>query len=221
MSEPLVAGVVCEGHTDFPVLRAIVESLWPEIDDVLCLQPQLDATQKASNPAGWSEVRRWCEDHAGELDDVIESDIGDPLCVLIIAIDVDIAVQAKIANPPQDVGAYETTRLKNKIRSWCRTAQRKKIPPRVVLSTPVMAIENWVIAALFPRERRVESVEDPAGFLVNKDRLRLSPSDGKPWKELHRYQAFGQQVGAKLSKVRKACSEAEATCSAIEQLRDL
>lgn len=221
MSEPRVAGVVCEGHTDFPVLRAIVETLWPEIDEVLCLQPQLDATQKASNPAGWSEVRRWCENHAGELDEVIEGDIGDPLSVLIIAIDVDIAVQAGIENPPQDVGAYETTRLKNKIRSWCRTAKHRRIPPQVVLSTPVMAIENWVIAALFPRQQRPESVKDPAAFLVGKDRLRLSPSNGRPWKELHRYQAFGQQVGAKLSKVRNACSEAEATCRAIEQLRDL
>lgn len=57
MSEPRVAGLVCEGHTDVPVLRAVIEELWPEIEDVRCLQPELDESHSGYNGCG-ALVRR-------------------------------------------------------------------------------------------------------------------------------------------------------------------
>jgi hypothetical protein len=83
-----------------------------------------------------------------------------------------------------------------------------------------MAIEAWILAALFPREKAPERIRDPAGWLVKKGKLRSSPSDGKPWKELHLYlDAFQRMVGVRLAKVRKACAEADRTAREIERRR--
>jgi len=219
MSERIVAAVVCEGKTDYPILRGMIEKLWPEVDEVLCLQPELDETERASNAAGWSEVRRWCTDHAGALDEVLVPDIGPMISLLLIAIDLDIAVEAGIADPPTAVGSYESKRLRAVMRAWCRTPSKKNIPREVLFSTPVVAIETWIVAALFPRRNGLEKIQRPADELMVRKKLRKSPRDNKPWKEIHRYQEFVKNVSASLSRVRKRCAEADRTCREIEQLR--
>jgi hypothetical protein len=208
MSDARVAGVVCEGHTDFPILRAILERVWPEID-VRCLQPDLDEMERARQPGGWSQVRSWCQAHAGKLEEVFAPDIGDPIDLLVIAIDMDIAIVAGIADPPRRVGVYETKRLREVMKNWLTTEQVLKMPPALVLSTPVMAIEAWILAALFPRDKAPEAHVDPAGELLRRNKLRASPRDGKPWKELHLYRSFAPVVADRLTRVRSVCSEAD------------
>ncbi|TKC96503.1 hypothetical protein [Polyangium fumosum] len=220
MSDTHIAGLVCEGQTDVPILRKMIQALWPSVKEVLPLQPQLDEMERAKGPAGWTQVQSWCEQHASALDDVLAPDIGDPLDLLVVAIDIDIAIAAGIADPPQEVGGYESTRLRRTIEGWLKTPKRRKLPGAIVVSTPVMAIEAWVIAALFPRARKPEQIADGARWLVDNDKLRLSPKDGKPWKELHRYREFAQSVASNLARVRKSCAEAERTSQAIERCRD-
>jgi hypothetical protein len=82
-----------------------------------------------------------------------------------------------------------------------------------------IAIEAWVIAALFPRQRAPEQIPDGAAWLVEKKKLRRSLKDGKPWKELHRYREFGAGVAQSLPRVRRSCAEAERTSRAIELRR--
>lgn len=217
MSDSHVAALVCEGQTDVPILRRMIQALWPSVQEVLTLQPQLDEMDRAKGPAGWTQVQSWCEQNASTLDDVLEPDIGDPIDLLVVAVDVDIAIAAGIADPPQEVGGYESTRLRRTVEKWLKAGNRRKLPAAVVVSTPVMAIEAWVIAALFPKERAPEQITEPAQWLVDAGKLRLSPRDGKPWKELHRYRNFAEHVASKLSHVRKSCSEAERTSHAIEE----
>lgn len=57
MSEPRVAAIVCEGQTDVPILRAALQEVWPGLDDIRCLQPELDESDRAKGPAGWSLVK--------------------------------------------------------------------------------------------------------------------------------------------------------------------
>jgi hypothetical protein len=197
----------------------MIQEVWPEVEDVRCLQPELDETDRAKGPAGWSQVKTWCEAHAGRLEEVLDPDLGDPIDLLLVAIDVDIAVAAKIVNPTTDVGLYETARLRATMQGWLRTKARAGVPRALVLSSPVMAIEAWIIAALFPKERSPETIGDPATWLVQRRKLRLSPSDGKPWKELHLYRRFAPTVAKKLGRVRKLCVEAERTLHAVEQRR--
>ncbi len=221
MSEPRIAALVCEGHTDVPILKTVVRSVWPSVTDVFTLQPQLDEMERAKGPAGWTQVQSWCEQNAANLENVLNPDVGDPIDLLIVAVDIDIAIDAGIADPPHEVGGYEATRLRNTIDGWLRTGRRKKLPPAIVISTPVMAIEAWIIAALFPKERHPEHIRDGAQWLVDRKKLRPSPKNGKPWKEHHRYRAFALHVKKNLPRIRQSCTEAERTCKAIERLRDL
>jgi hypothetical protein len=161
MSEPRIAAIVCEGQTDVPILRAALQEVWPGLDDIRCLQPELDESDRAKGPAGWSLVKAWCEANAGNLDDVLEPAVGDPIDLLVIAIDVDIAIQAGIENPPREIGLYETKRLRDTLNGWLKTKTRRNLPTAVLLSTPVMAIEAWIIAAMFPRENTPEQIADP------------------------------------------------------------
>jgi len=219
MSEARVAALVCEGQTDVPVLRSMIQSLWPSIQEVRSLQPELDEMDRAKGPAGWTQVQTWCQRNAATLDEVIDPFVGDPIDLLVVAVDVDIAIDAGIADPPQEIGGYESTRLRKTLVGWLTAPKRRKLPAALVVSTPVMAIETWVIAALFPKERSPEQIPDPARWLVEKKKLRLSPKDGKPWKELHRYREFAQQLGGRLPHVRKSCPEAQRTSLAIEERR--
>ena len=165
---------------------------------------------------GQTDVKAWCEAHASDLDKVLDPDVGDRIDLLVIAIDVDIAIEAKIADPPKGIGAYETKRLRRVIAGWLGG----EVPPAVVCSTPVMAIEAWVIAALFRKQTAPESIGDPAAWLLEKKKLRVSPRTGGPWKELHIYRDFAPLVAKQLKRVRRVCSEAERTLHAVEQRRE-
>ncbi len=218
MSEARIAALVCEGQTDVPILRAALQEAWPALEEVRCLQPELDETDRAKGPAGWSQVRAWCEAHAGGLEEVLNPDVGDPIDLLVIAIDVDVAIAAGIADPPQEVGLYETKRLRDTMGVWLGTTKRR-LPSGVLLSTPVMAIEAWIIAALFRNEGATETIKDPARWLVEKRKLRKSKIDGKPWKELHLYRDFAAAVAKNLTRVRRVCAEANRTLRAVEGRR--
>jgi hypothetical protein len=150
---------------------------------------------------------------------VLDPDLGDPIDLLLVAIDVDIAVAAGMADPPRNVGPYETKRLRATVESWLMAGTRGKAPNAVVVSTPAMAIEAWIIAAIFRKERSPENITNPAAFLVDKGRLRESPRDGKPWKELRLYRDFAPIVARRLKQVRKGCAEAERTALAVERCR--
>jgi len=53
------AALVCEGSSDVPVLSAIIQKIWPDIDHVLTLLPEVDeiGRQRQQGRSGWSEVR--------------------------------------------------------------------------------------------------------------------------------------------------------------------
>jgi hypothetical protein len=221
MSRQKVAALVCEGQTDVPILTQVLSELWPDVD-IRVLQPELDETGRVprGGKAGWSEVRTWCQQNRRDLAEILDPPVGDPIDLLLLAVDMDIALEAKIADPPQKVGAYESPRLRATVASWLTAGNSSKVPAQVMVSTPVFAIEAWIIAALFPRERSPERVPDPARYLVKKRKLRESPRDGSPWKELHRYRDFATQVARRLDRVRRACPEADRTCGEIEVRRD-
>ena len=221
MSDAPVAALVCEVQTDAIVLKSFVFALWPEIEDVRVLQPELDDTGRTipGGRSAWSEVRTWCTQNADDLDDLFNPRVGDPVSLLIVAIDMDIALAAEIANPPRRIGAYESPRLQRTVRSWLRRPGRRRLPAQILVSTPVMAIEAWIIAALFRRQRAPEQVQNPAEFLVGKQKLRRSPNDGSPWKELRRYRQFAAIVARQAAVVRRTCAEADRTCRGIEQRR--
>lgn len=211
----LVVALVCEGQTDVPILRALLETVLGESIDVRCLQPELDETQRSKGRAGWTEVRAWCERNGSALDELFEPDLGDPIDILVVVMDVDVAVEAGIENPPvSGVGPYESSRLRSLIAGWLTGSDR-----RVQICTPVMAIEAWIIAAMFPREKKPEKISDPAGYLARRGKLKESALDGKVWKDLRIYRdEFARVVKANPKRVQRACPEADRFLKAVAPL---
>lgn len=66
----------------------MLEAVWPELESIRCLQPALDESDRAKGPAGWSQVKAWCEALADDLHDVLDPDLGDRIDLLVVAIDV-------------------------------------------------------------------------------------------------------------------------------------
>ena len=226
MSRPArrTAGLVCEGPSDFGLFEAVVRRLWPAVSRVLLLQPQVDAlTGHAQGSAGWTGVKAWCREYAGKLDLVIDPGIGPPLDLLVIALDADIATEALAAEPrPASNSTHLPTRLRAQIQAWLGAANNAVLPAAVVVSAPTMAVEAWVIAALFPSQRAPEQLPSPAKFLVGNRLLAMDPRrPGKVKKPPETYRRFAAALADKLDHVRKRCPEAEQISKAIEQRRSL
>ena len=55
-------GIVCEGPTDFVLLKRIIDRINQEENQYLQLQPEDDLMGQYGN--GWKGVWKWCLDHA-------------------------------------------------------------------------------------------------------------------------------------------------------------
>jgi hypothetical protein len=201
------AGVVCEGHSDFAILERVLIKLWPELDEILLLQPILDSLQRAQGASGSSGVKEWCERNANKLSAVIDSGVGPKLDLLLIALDADAAISAGIEQPPKNASAYDASRLCKVIRGWLG----KPLPSQLVITIPAMAIEAWVVAAYFKTPAKPETLENPATTLVTKGRLEFEKRPKRQRKVVKppaTYRTFAEQVAGKWPRVRRVCAEA-------------
>lgn len=212
-SRPLVVGFVCEGSTDIVVLRRIVAEVLGPIDS-RTLQPRTDELDRTmpGTAAGWSEVKAWCE-RVQAFDEYFDPLIGDPFDILVLAIDLDVAVHAGLQKTPANLGSYDAKQLCNVVKSWLP----EQLPGRLVIAIPVMSIEAWVLAALFPK-RKVSPQHEmtPAQVLVDRKKIRMGKNG--PWKRVVEYRGFAEVVATRLRRVRSVCSEADRFVKKVEAL---
>lgn len=210
-SDRPVVGFVCEGATDVVVLRRVVAEVLGPIES-RTLQPSTDELDRTSPGAatGWSEVRAWCE-RVSDLDDYFDPPVGEPIDILVIAIDLDIAVRAGVQKAPSNLKAYDAKALCDVVKSWLPSP----LPGRLVIVIPVKSIEAWILAALFSKRKMPPQLEeDPATVLVDKKKIEMG--NNGPWKRASEYLGFAEAVAAKLKRVRSACSEADRFAKKIE-----
>ena len=55
-------GIVCEGPTDYIILKSVINRITGEENTYVMLQPESDLTGKYGN--GWKGVWKWCHDTA-------------------------------------------------------------------------------------------------------------------------------------------------------------
>ena len=55
-------GIVCEGPTDYTILKEVIDHITGESNDYVQLQPEADLTGAYGN--GWKGVWKWCRDNA-------------------------------------------------------------------------------------------------------------------------------------------------------------
>jgi len=210
---PLIVGFVCEGSTDVVILRAFVEAVIGPIE-TRALQPETDELDRSLPGAatGWSEVKAWCE-RLSSYDDYFSPLVGDPLDLLVIAMDLDIAIRAGLQKQPANLKAYDAKALCDIVKSWMPAP----LHGRVVITIPVMSVEAWILAALFPRLNRPEQESAPAELLVNRRRIGMGSTG--PWKRASEYRAFGRSVALRLARVTSVCDEARRFKQKLDRLR--
>ena len=88
-------GIICEGPTDYIILKEVVDKITGEDNYYVQLQPELDLMGQYGN--GWKGVWKWCADNAA-LKKQLMKDVEPVLDILIIQMDGDVSRKEKAAH---------------------------------------------------------------------------------------------------------------------------
>ena len=123
-------GIVCEGPTDYIILKEVVDTITGEDNYYVQLQPELDLMGRYGN--GWKGVWKWCADNAG-LKKQLMKDIEPVLDVLIIQMDGDVSRKNGVVGSSTEshVSHILSDRLSSRPMGWSRTGMSKMVELRV------------------------------------------------------------------------------------------
>lgn len=185
MSNPIRVAVAVEGPTDAIVLQAILKCILGSIEfEFQILQPEGAASiALPSTGVGWAGVYRWCRQSATKGGGSVGgSAVFSNHDLLVVHVDADVAKmnysRADIQDAPcQDLPCNQpcpppeatTDALRMVVVRWLGERQ---CPSQVVLCTPSMNMDAWVIGAVFPSNAMVtrgdwECNQNPQGQLGN------------------------------------------------------
>ena len=175
MSETLQVGLAAEGITDYHVIESIIESVLGERSfDLKLLQPEDSVAFMGSGAAGalgggWRGVYKWCLQASSDFERISEGPALVNLDLLIIHLDADVAKEDPANNPIAPIPALRgklpcaqpcpsaratTDALRAVILSWLGETST---PAQIVLCTPSMNTEAWVMQLLCPNDSAVRS----------------------------------------------------------------
>lgn len=183
MSDPLRVAAAVEGPTDAIVLQAILDSLLGDAEfELQILQPE-GSVSFGSPRGGWGGIYRWCRQSADEGGGSVSGSwVLSNHDLLIVHVDADVAKmnysRADIQDAPcQDLPCNQpcpppeatTDALRMVVVRWLGERQ---CPSQVVLCTPSMNMDAWVVGAVFPSNAMVtrgdwECNQNPQGQLGN------------------------------------------------------
>ncbi len=227
-------GIVCEGPTDYIILRGVIDKITGEDNHYVQLQPEPDLTGEYGN--GWKGVWKWCRDNA-EIKDKLMRDIEPQLDILIIQIDGDVSRKEKPAHCwcESTVCEYKGIRnplecdVKKEIKDTCPIVLPCKNHEYSVkgymehlsylittwlgdlnntcIVIPCDSTEAWVIAA-YDETEDAELVEDPWLNRISKKKyyhdIRISGNK----KRVRIYEQFAKRVCTNWNQVARICLSA-------------
>lgn len=85
-------GIVCEGPTDFHILKRVIDTITGENNNYNQLQPEADLSGPRGN--GWKGVWKWCRDNA-EIKKMLMEEIQPKIDFLVIHMDGDVSRKEK------------------------------------------------------------------------------------------------------------------------------
>jgi hypothetical protein len=88
-------GIVCEGPTDYVILKEIIDKITKEDNYYVQLQPEQDLMGRYGN--SWKGVWKWCLDNASGKERLMK-DIEPRLDMLVIQLDGDVSRKEKAAH---------------------------------------------------------------------------------------------------------------------------
>ncbi len=196
-------GLVAEGPSDWLALEELIRTVVPDAD-FLHIRP--DMTLVSKSPHGWRGVRAWCHEMGPHLESFLSGVPGLPLHLLIIHADCSMAHNVGISHPCPPADATSNA-LRDLVT--CDWLGRTSLPGFVVLATPSLSTETWIVAALSPPYQGSVPLECDSNVereLVRRRLLRLR--DGEVKKPASKYQPLAKQMAQKIQEVCEACPEA-------------
>ncbi len=180
-------GIVCEGPTDYVILRGVIDGITGEKNRYIPIQPDPDARGRYLN--GWKGVWKWCREYAGILAPYMK-DMQPAMDLLVVQMDGDVSRKDKpvhcgcnsvhcerrgTADPlmcivdtcpivlpclthEPPVGGY-ISHLKQFIGSLLGQTDN------ICVAIPCDSIEAWIVAA-YDGVENVEAEEDPWEHMI-------------------------------------------------------
>ncbi|WP_437679163.1 hypothetical protein [Sorangium sp. So ce131] len=205
----MIIGIVCEGSSDFPVLKAVVEAVLGDGHEVRPLWPETD---KLSRPAGWTGVKAWCEAQGSWLSTFME--LGN-IDLLIIHVDADI--RHKVSGRKSKGREPTTQDLCDTIKGWLGLAQGVR-GRRVLIVIPAQATEAWLVAAQGSPTRDLENEAEPIKKLIKRKLVRTT--GGRPDKSPAVYRELAEPLRSRASELRGVLRELDHFMGKLEAQRE-
>ena len=218
MSEPLRIAVAVEGPTDAIVLQAILRALLPDDTDFVfqTLQPEASAAFGTMG-AGWVGIYRWSRQAACEGGGSVSgSSALSNHHVLIVHVDADVACKTYASGNIRDAPCDDlpcdqpcppadrtTNALRAVVLNWLG---EHEYPSRIVLCIPSKSIEAWVLAAIWPDDKRIrrgdwECLSNPLKTLPIHRRFRKRVDDYR--RRQGEIEAAWPKVSARLTEAKR------------------
>lgn len=228
-------GIVCEGPTDYIIMREVVDRITGEDHYYVQLQPEPDLLGRYGN--GWKGVWKWCVDNAAVKDKLMK-DIEPSLDLLIIQMDGDVSRKEKAAHCWCTATACKDKGVYNPIECDVKKETREQCPvvlpcadhdwtvagyikhlehliecllkdlKNVCVVIPCDSIEAWVIAA-YDEDEKAEEIEDSWMNVISKKKYyhNIRISGDKKRKVV--YEQLARMVCSNWEKVTDLCLSAK------------
>ena len=204
-------GIICEGPTDYIMLKGIVDKITNESNYYIMLQPEPDLTGRYGN--GWKGVWKWCADNAA-IKNKIMKNIEPELDFLIIQMDGDVSRKEKAAHCWCEATVCEYKGIWNPIECDVKKETKEKCP--VVL--PCINHENSVegkiehlqkLIAAYDELENAENIENPWESIIAKGKTYHSIRIPGSKKRKRIYEQFAETVCSNWKKVTELCTSAK------------
>ena len=228
-------GIVCEGPTDYIILKELVDKISGENNYYVLLQPESDLTGQYGN--GWKGVWKWCVDNA-PIKERLMKDIEPALDLLIIQIDGDVSRKEKAAHCWCETTECRYKGVYNPIECDVKKETREMCP--VILPCrkhdgsvegymkhlenlieiwlndlndtcaviPCDNTESWIIAA-YDENEDAEKIENPWISIISKKKYYHDIKISGRKKRIRIYEQFSSVVCSNWEKVTELCVSAK------------
>lgn len=187
-------GIVCEGPTDFIILKAVINRITGEKNRYLLLQPENSVDGKCGS--GWKGVWKWCHDNALSRRKLMR-DVEPALDFLVVHLDGDVSRKEKPSHcccenthcdqkgrvNPLECDIIPERRAACPIMLPCPDHEPSitgyishlkglvtawlDYPDDTCIAIPCDSIEAWIVAA-FDQAAAIELCEDPWLHIISR-----------------------------------------------------
>ena len=227
-------GIVCEGPTDYILLKAITDHITKEENHFNALQPEQDLCGRYGN--GWKGVWKWCTDNAEQKEKLMK-EISPGLDLLIVQMDGDVSRKEKIAHCWCDSTLCDKKYIENPIKCdeekilreqcpivlpcashrKCAEGYRKHLENLIekclvniedtCMVIPCDSTESWIVAA-YDEIEQVEEIKNPWENVIAKKKYYHDIRVRKEKKSTIIFKEFANEVCRNWGKVTELCISA-------------